>query len=79
MTTIEQLHKPRWQEDGDNWLTIASAPDAVARRGAKRKSPALAALRYRASPPVFRKRWCRHTAAWAGEPASAASGTHESV
>ena len=22
MTTIEQLHKPRWQQDGDNWLMI---------------------------------------------------------
>jgi hypothetical protein len=22
MTTLEQLHKPRWQPDGDNWLMI---------------------------------------------------------
>ena len=22
MTTIEHLHKPRWQQDGDNWLMI---------------------------------------------------------
>jgi hypothetical protein len=22
MTTIEQLHKPRWQQDGGNWLMI---------------------------------------------------------
>ena len=22
MTTIEQLHKPGWQQDGDNWLMI---------------------------------------------------------
>ena len=22
MATIEQLHKPRWQPDGDNWIMI---------------------------------------------------------
>lgn len=25
MTTFEQLHKPRWQPDSDNWLMIRTA------------------------------------------------------